>query len=377
MNTGFYLTLMMGANKPEAVSRSVIDALMGVEVTTTSGQSSGFQLTFALSRRSPLNLTLIPSGYFDPKVRVIITVTLKGTPEVLMDGVITQQQLSPGNEPGQSTLTITGEDLTRMLDLKEHTGKETYPSQSVESRVRSILGRSEYGEFQFDLDVTAPPVKDEQTEQRITPAHRGTDLWYLGNLAEHAGYVFYLEPGPTVRRNRAYWGPLIKTGDAQAALSINLDGHTNVESLNFTYNGFSKSEYLADVLDEDARQIRSVRATSSDAGKTLLGKTKLPALRLERLSVTGKYALNQADAIRAARLTQAADVVTGTGQLDVLRYGRVLKARKLVAVRGAGATYDGLYYVKSVTHNIKRGEYKQSFTLGRDALTANGSTVPV
>jgi hypothetical protein len=27
-----------------------------------------------------------------------------------------------------------------------------------------------------------------------------------------------------------------------------------------------------------------------------------------------------------------------------------------------------LYYVKSVTHNLKRGEYKQSFTLVREGL---------
>jgi len=37
-------------------------------------------------------------------------------------------------------------------------------------------------------------------------------------------------------------------------------------------------------------------------------------------------------------------------------------------VRGAGLAYDGMYYVNSVTHNIKRGEYKQNFSLSRDGL---------
>ena len=68
--------------------------------------------------------------------------------------------------------------------------------------------------------------------------------------------------------------------------------------------------------------------------------------------------------------------MTANGSLDVLRYGRVLKARKLVGVRGAGAAFDGLYYVKSVTHNIKRGEYKQSFTLSRNGLLSTFQTVP-
>ncbi|HLJ35927.1 MAG TPA: hypothetical protein VKU38_19875, partial [Ktedonobacteraceae bacterium] len=67
----------------------------------------------------------------------------------------------------------------------------------------------------------------------------------------------------------------------------------------------------------------------------------------------------------------SADVVSGSGQLDVVRYGQPLKARGLVGVRGASLAYDGLYYVTSVTHNIKRGEYKQSFNLVRDGLLPN------
>ena len=66
--------------------------------------------------------------------------------------------------------------------------------------------------------------------------------------------------------------------------------------------------------------------------------------------------------------------ISGSGQLDVLRYGHVFKARQLAAVRGAGDYYDGKYYVKSVTHNIKRGEYKQSFSLARGGV---GSSVSI
>jgi hypothetical protein len=47
----------------------------------------------------------------------------------------------------------------------------------------------------------------------------------------------------------------------------------------------------------------------------------------------------------------------------------------VVGVRGAGQAYDGHYYVNSVTHSIKRGEYKQRFQLSRDGLNSNTSTV--
>ena len=53
----------------------------------------------------------------------------------------------------------------------------------------------------------------------------------------------------------------------------------------------------------------------------------------------------------------------------------VLMARSLVGVRGSGPIFDGLYYVKSVTHTIKRGSYKQKFSLTRNALVSSVPTV--
>ena len=40
------------------------------------------------------------------------------------------------------------------------------------------------------------------------------------------------------------------------------------------------------------------------------------------------------------KASKSSDAVTGSGSLDVTRYGRVLKARRLVGVRGAGAAFD-------------------------------------
>ena len=67
------------------------------------------------------------------------------------------------------------------------------------------------------------------------------------------------------------------------------------------------------------------------------------------------------------------NAATANGELDVLRYGSILWPRSLVGLRGAGYSYDGLWYVKSVNHSIKRGEYRQSFALSREGL---GSTIP-
>jgi hypothetical protein len=82
----------------------------------------------------------------------------------------------------------------------------------------------------------------------------------------------------------------------------------------------------------------------------------------------------QAATSALATATNAPDSVRGEGEIDSVRYGNVLRARKLVGVRGAGLSYDGNYYVQRVTHTITPGDYKQSFTASREGT---GATLPV
>jgi len=83
------------------------------------------------------------------------------------------------------------------------------------------------------------------------------------------------------------------------------------------------------------------------------------------------------NAVSASAATQAPDPVSGQGQLETVRYGSVLRARRLVGVRGSGDSYDGFFYVKSVTHEITKGSYTQSFRLARDGTGSLLPMVPV
>ena len=82
----------------------------------------------------------------------------------------------------------------------------------------------------------------------------------------------------------------------------------------------------------------------------------------------------QAAARALAASSASLDAVTLSGEIDAVRYGSVLRSRRLTAVRGVGLSYDGLYYTQQVTHRIRAGEYKQRFTLRREG---RGATTPV
>ena len=92
---------------------------------------------------------------------------------------------------------------------------------------------------------------------------------------------------------------------------------------------------------------------------------------------TAKLNPVQAIAKGLAKASETANAVTGTGSLNVVKYGHVLKARSLVGVRGIGEAFNGVYYVKSVTHHIKAGEYTQNFTLTRNGLVSTLPRIPV
>src|SRR5262245_53436665 len=117
MLKGVHLTLMIGPAVPIPVPRSILDALTSVTVTNTDAGPSVFQLQFTLSTNSPLQtLFLLSGGTPIPLVRVVIVATVNGMPQVLIDGVMTNHEISPGSDTAHATLTITGEDLTRVMD---------------------------------------------------------------------------------------------------------------------------------------------------------------------------------------------------------------------------------------------------------------------
>ena len=142
MLKGFYLTLMIGPAVPVPVSQSVLDSLTSVEVVTTAGTtSSGFELNFTMSNRSPLEtLFLLAGGASIPLVRVVIVVTINGTPEVLIDGVMTHHEMRPGSDGGPSTLVIKGKDLTAVMNYIDFSGFP-FPAMPAEARVLLILAK--------------------------------------------------------------------------------------------------------------------------------------------------------------------------------------------------------------------------------------------
>ena len=376
MLKGLYLTLLVGPVVPLPMPQVVMEALTGVTVKSNTEGASGFDLSFTLSNRSPLHTIFLLAAGNTPLLRVILIVTINGSPQVMMDGVTTMVQVAPGSTAGQSTLTVTGEDLTKLMDsnLIDFSGIP-YPAMPAEARVALIIAK--YAMFGMIPLVIPSFFPDVPIPIERMPTHQGSDLQYVRQLASEVGYVFYIDPGPVPGVNTAYWGPEIKVGPPQPALNTGMDAHTNVESLSFNFRTAENVLPIVFIQNELTKAPIPIPIPNINPLQPPLGVTGLIPTRVEVLRDTAKLSPMAAISRGLAAGSKSADSVTGTGTLDVLRYGRLLKARQLVGVRGAGMAFDGLYFVQSVTSTIKRGELKQNFTLTRNGLISITPKVPV
>ncbi len=363
---GTRLLLLIGKTVPLPASSAVVSALTKVEVTNDAQSGDGFQMTFSLGKDMPLDYNLMLAGSLDPMKRVIICVLLGAVPEVLIDGIITHHQFQPSNEPGQSTLTVTGRDVSVMLDLEEKNAKfENQPDFLIVTRL--LLEYAQYG-----LVPRVTPTADVPIMIQRIPGQHETDMQFLQRMAQRNGYVFYIEP-LTIGANTAYWGPENRLSMPQPALTMNMGPHNNLKSLSFARDALAPVETEGTFVEPFTKMSLPIPSLPSLRIPPLVLFADQPQRKTVQRQTASQSPVTAATTALAS-VTNSPVSVTGQGEIDTVHYANVLRARKLVGVRGVGFSYDGNYYVSRVSHSIERGKYEQRFSISREGT---GSLLPV
>ena len=364
---GVRLQLLAGPTVPIPVPQDVVGALVELEVTNNDRERDGFQMTFRLGRASTArDYGLLQGGLLDPPNRVTVVVIIQGLPQVLINGIVTRHQVIPSNEPGQSQLRVTGEDTGLQLDLEERSA--VYRNLSDACIVSTILGGYD------NLVPVVTPTSEVPPEVDRVVTQQETDLAFVQRLARRNSFVFYTEPTAAPGVSQAYWGPRDQPGvRPQPALTMNMGSDTNVDQMSFDLDALGPVTPQVTIIDPLTR--RAIPIPVPDLLSPPRASQPATPLRQRPLRDTANLNPIQA-ALRALTVAgESADAVDGTGELDAVRYGRALRARRPVDVRGAGQAHDGTYYVRRVTHRIRRGAYRQSFTLAREGRGASGLRV--
>ena len=221
--------------------------------------------------------------------------------------------------------------------------------------------------MRYGVVPNVTPTTDVPLSVFRTPWQQETDLQFLTRTAKRNGFVTYFEP-VTLGVTNAYWGPEIRAGLPQSALTTNMGPSDTVQRINFSNNALAPETPGGEFVDPILGLTLPIPSLPS------LVSSSATSYRKTRLRDTANRTVTQAALTMLAAQTNAPDAVRAQGDLETARYGAILRARKLVGVRGAGRSYDGMYYVKRVEHRIAVGSYTQHFSLSREGT---GALLPV
>lgn len=351
------------------LARRFLDALREIEVETSSERASVFRLQFDLSQSSTGDWDVLQLDLFRPAVPVRITVNLGRQPEVVINGYVRRSQLDNSSEPGRSTLKVEGIDATSaVLNAEERVFP--WPNLSDSTMAEQIFIRNA-----MIAQVSTTP--SSRTEQQTTTIQRSTDIRFLRELARRNSFECYVQPHPLTGMDVGHFHEPRVSVPPQGVLSVNFGAATNLEGFHVSYDMLRPTSALAVLVDPRTKSIQSSPALA--ATETPLGRepvlTRIVPPPMVRPA--GTWSANAGELSSASRsvANRSSRCIRGSGQVDGLKYGRLLRPGLPVLVRGAGREHSGTYYVTSVTHNLSRDGHTQSINAWRNAVGLTGTEV--
>ena len=342
-------------------------AIDEIEILLSDSAESGFKMVLNTGRSGPFDFLEAPF-VADPRLqvgaRVIVTMFFDFTPNVIFDGLVTKRHYAPGEEARSGKLTLLGRDLSFELDREE---KRTEHPAMDETMIATLIGAS-YPQFGMLPMVLPPKVIDPPIPIDRVPQQNCSDWAYLKHMARRHGYETYVDPGPLPGMNLLYWGPPVRPGIPQRAMTVNSGPASDAYDIDIAHSGEELTVVESSVIDRFTGVETPVLAlvnSQSPLGAVpesvvRFGQTRSKSILTSGLNMAQAMARAQAEVDESAR-----DVIRVTGTLDSTRYNGALKARDRIDLRGVGLTYDGAYKVAEVRHRIKPGGYEQGFVLRR------------
>ncbi len=319
-----------------------------------------FRVRIALATSSDGSWNYLDDERFRIWKRVSIEAGYPDRTETIMDGYVTHVEVKFDPE-GDSYLEISGMDASVLLDLEEK--QLAWANKKDHEIAQTIFGS--YG-LSYEVEDTV----SQHAEAVSTILQTETDIRFLRRLAARNGFECYVRGGTGYFR-----GPDL-TSPPQKLLAVEFGDETNVTGLQLRVDGTPPT--VTEIRRIDPMEKLEETAKLEASPRRALGAQPLDELRSSLPS--GKALLrNQASAsVREmqGRLRNAyepaSSFVQASGNIDCRTYQSVLRAKRLVTIKGAGATYSGLFYVTRVRHRFTLDGYSQDFEARRNGLGLTG-----
>jgi len=342
-------------------------ALKEIEIETSTDEASIFRLRFELSRSALGDWDVLQIDLFQPRTPIRIGVYLGLLPETIINGYVREAHLDNRNQPGQSTLEVVGMDATSTL-MNQQDKVMPWPNMPDFAIAAAIFG-------QYAIIPATVPTPPSRTIVQTTTIQRATDIRFVKQLAKRNSYECYVQPDPILGLDTGYFGPPRTTMPPQGVLSVDFGIVTNTENFSVRYDMLQPTSVLATALDPTTKApLPGIAPAALEPPMGLL-PTLLRLIPPPIARPAGADAANATELMTNSRsiANRSSRAIRGTGEVDGLKLGRVLRPGLPVAVRGAGLEHSGYYYVTRVKHTLSGDKYTQHFDAWRNAVRLTGA----
>jgi len=343
----------------------LLAAVLGIEVEDHAELASMLRLRIAAGQAPDgADWRFVGDPLFARLANVRLSVTIgSGDAELIFDGYIVETGADIEHDPGASVVEVVAMDATVLMDLEEKV--RAWPNESDSGVVEAIFG--EYG-LTPDVEATEPTREEDD----VVAIQRATDMQYVRELARRNGFECYVDVASGSAEGH-FHAPRLDE-EPQGVLSVRSGAASNVDAFSVRYDMIAPTAASAAALG--ALDLSDQTAEIESANLTALGSDAVHdagngrAVLLSRTGLVDTAALERAAQGVVDRSSWA---IRATGELGTITYGKVLRAKRPVSVRGVGQVFSGIYYVEKVLHVIDGDGYRQRFALRRNAIGLTGS----
>ncbi len=373
---GTYLTVMAGPSIPLPLPPPLGAQVRSVTVTENDRERSAFTIVLDAGRAGPQGIVDSPlmTSTLRANARISLVVTMGPVPTVLMDGIVSEVELTPASASRPAELKVTGHDVSLLMDRHEVSTEHVGLEDSLQ--VLAIAGP--YAADGIVPTVIPPVSLDPPLPIERTPTQQATDWSHIQDLATTHGYVSYMIPGPLPGMSTLYWGPAVRVGLPQTPITVDMGPHTNVTgSPSFREDALGPEFVSGQVQDPQmggvpVQTFAAVLPPLAAAPLTVLHQPNVRTRIIRESGIGAMTALARAQAIT----NNSANCVVASGTLDGAKYGAILRPRGLVGMRGAGLANDGLWYVEQAVHQLSAGAFSTAFTISREGYLPTVPALP-
>lgn len=294
--------------------------------------------------------------------KLTVSVRVEDEEQELVSGYVTHLRTNIAPAEEGSYVEILGMDATCLMALGEKI--KDWPGKSDSDIAREIF--QSYG---LGAEVDETGVTREEAIN--TAMQRETDIQFLKRMARRNGFDCFVKEG------KGYFRKPVLTDPPHPTLAAHFGEETTLTSFEAKADALRPTRVASHQFDFIAKepQVATVEASAlRPLGRDVALSLTPPEGVESRLFVKHAVATTVAEMqnLGGALLEEAGWFVEAKGEVDTSVYGAVLRARGLVAVKGVGEAFSGLYYLTNVRHVFGGDRYIQHFRGRRNALAPTG-----